>query len=169
MDKKLLIILLLTVIYIFGIHPFGSQSEFKRIELKNIHKSIVEERLLAKKAEEIKKAYSSNQSIIKKNRSLFFPVNTPTSNDMSKLQQIIKRIAGENGMQIVSINWGVVTKKTGYYALPISFRIRGYPDQLKRFMKGILSSDKLIRFETFSISKFRKQLLISSVAMGFKL
>ena len=54
MDKKLLIILLLTVIYIFGIHPFGSQSEFKRIELKNIHKSIAEERFIAKKAEEIK-------------------------------------------------------------------------------------------------------------------
>jgi|GEM_PF-5337336 len=169
MDKKLLIILLLTVLYIFLIHPFASQSEFKRIELKNIQKSIAEEKFIAKKANKIKTAYVSDQSVIKKNRSLFFPKNTPTSNDMSKLQQIIKQIAEKNGVQIVSINWGIVTKKADYYQLPISFRIRCYPNQMKQFIKELLSSDKLIRFKSFSISKFRKQILISAVVTGFKL
>ncbi len=168
-DKRLLIIILLLAIYSIVINPLNSQSEFKKMELKNISKSIAKEKFIAKKTEEIKKAYAANQLIVKENKALFFPADTPTSTDMSKFQQIIKRIAEKNGMQIINVNWGAVVKKTGYYILPISFQIRCYPNQLEQFIKEILSSNRLVRFKTFSVSKYRKQLIINAVVVGFKI
>ena len=169
-DKKLLAILILLAGYVLWIKPLQQEAAPKWVQLTTIRKSIAKEEFIAKQAEKIKSIYPVYEKIINSNRALFFPKNTPLATDRSKLQQMVKHLLEQNGLEVVRINWGEVIKKAGYEKLPLSFTARGYPGQIETFLKQLLSANKLIRFEQISISKFRREkLVIEAIIVGFKL
>ncbi len=168
-DKKLLIILLLLAAYIFVVKPLNTSLKTKIFELRNLEKSIAKEKFIEKKAPQIKKLYPLYMKRAKKNDSLFFLENTSVSTSMSNMQKMLKRAIKTNDLISVSMNWGVAEKKDSYQVLPISFIVRGYPNQISGFIKSVLTSHKLFRFITYSVSKYRKKIVVRATVVGFKL
>lgn len=168
-DKKLLIILFLLAAHIFIVKPFNLRLETKTFELRNLEKSIAKEKFIEKKSLKIKKLYPQYMKTVKRNNSLFFKQNTSVSASMSNMQKMLKRAIKTNDLISVNMNWGVAEKKDGYQVLPISFIVRGYPNQISGFIKSVLTSHKLFRFITYSVSKYRKKIAVRATVVGFKL
>ncbi len=168
-DKKLLIILILLAIYIFFVNPLNSKLKMKMFELRNIEKYIAKEKFIENKAKEIKKTYPQAMQKIRKNQQLFFPENISTSSAMSYMQKTIKNLALKEGLNIINMHWGVAENKNNYDSLPISFTMKGYPNQIFLFIKDILSLKKLIKFNIYSTSAYRDKILIRAVVSGFKI
>lgn len=168
-DRKLVLILILLICYVFWVRPLKQNAQPEFSEIKTIQKSIAKKKFIAKHQNEIKKSYKRNQRIIHQNEALLFSEDTSLTNDRSKLQQVLKGMLISSGLTVVRINWGEVVKKKGYDALPLSFIARGTPDQLENLFIRIQKSRKLLRFYQITISKYRKKrLLIEAIIMGYK-
>ncbi len=168
-DKKLLTILLLLAFYIFVVNPLNSKLQMKTFELRHLEKAIAKEKFIEKKSKEIEKLYPEALKRIEKNKKLFFKGGVSVSSSMSLLQKIIKNVARNSGLQVVSMNWGVAQDRKEYIVLPISFVVRGSPNRVFYFVKNILSLDKLIRFSAYSTSKFNNIIALRAVVVGFKI
>jgi len=168
-DKKLLTILLLLAFYIFLVNPLNSKLQMKTFELKHLEKAIAKEKFIEKKSKQIEKLYPEALKKIERNKKLFFEGAVSVSSSMSSMQKIIKNEARNNGLQVVSMNWGIAQDRGGYTVLPISFVVRGAPDRVFSFVKNILSLDKLIRFSMYSTIKFKDIIALRAVVVGFKI
>ena len=169
MDKKLLIIVVLLALYVMWIKPLNQQAQLVRYQLAAIDKSIAKEKFIAKQAKEIEKLYPQYMKISKQNKELLFPSDISASTALSSIQQYIKKASKRNKMQLVRINWGDEEDKDGYSVLPMSFTVKGYPSQLDAFLRDLFNFNKLLKFESASISAYSYKISFNAIIKCFKL
>ena len=170
-DKRLLLILVLLAIYIFGVKPYVDKIPFEMLMLKHLRKAISEEEFIKEKSRDIEKLFPKYIKVSRENRKLFFSPNTPASAAMSNIQAFIKKTSLHDGMQLIRVNWGLKEDKDGYVVLPISMTVKGYPSQLGKFLKDLTKFQKLLKFETVSVSAsaFSSKLSVTAIIRCYKL
>lgn len=170
-DKRLFVILVLLAVYVIGVKPALERLPFKVAMLKNLRKEIYEERFIRKRSEDIEKVFPKYIKIDKQNKKLFFSSSISVSAAMSSMQAFVKKASLHSGMQLIRVNWGSKEDRKGYEVLPISFTVKGYPSQLRTFLKELVKFQKLVKFESVSISAsaFSSKLSLTAIIKCYKL
>jgi len=168
-DKKVLTILVFLAMYVFISVPLKSKLETNVSILRNIERSIAKEKFIEQKSKDIKKLYPKAIQKIKKDTSMFFTEDVSTSSAMSSVQKMIELIAKRNSLRVMNINWGAAIKINGYIKLPISFTLKGYSKNIFLFTRDVLSLKKILKFSIYSTTKYKNEILVRAVVVGFKI
>ena len=170
-DKKLLVILILLSIYIWGVKPLLNKMDYGITQLKYLRRSISKEKFINQKLNRIEKLYPKYMNVADKDSALFFSSKVSASEVMSEMQGFIKSTATRSGVQLLRINWGNEMNKKGYSVLPISLSVKGYPYQIDNFLKDLYSFKKLIRFESVTVmaSTYSSKPSLNAIVKCFKL
>jgi len=170
-DKRLLIVLTLLAVYVFGVRPISEKIPYEMFILSKIRKAISEEKFISNRAEDIKKLFPKYMKVAERNKRLFFSPDISTSKAMSNIQLFLRKISSQSGIQITRINWGADTDKGDYIVLPISLTIKGTPPQIGVFLKDLINFKKLSRFDSVSIyaSDFSRYISFNTIIKFYKL
>jgi Tfp pilus assembly protein PilO len=100
------------------------------------------------------------------NQSLIFPADEHLSTVTASLQQQIKETAEQCGVTLTKLRTGDPEQvdQRAYERLPISFAIRGFPDQTGRFLVQIFRMDKFLRIYTMELTARRDNKLHLSLS-----
>lgn len=170
-DKRMFVILVLLAVYVIGVKPVVDRLPFELIRLKSLRKAISEERFIKNRAKEIESVFPKYLKVDAQNKKLFFAPSVSSSAAMSNVQAFIKKASSLSGMQLMRVNWGSKEDKKGYEILPLSLAVKGYPSQLRVFLKELMQFKKLIKFEsvTISASAFSSELSMTAIVRCYKL
>jgi len=168
--RYVLFFLLVLTLYIGYVDDKKKETEQLINQLKIINTKIANNETLIKQKENILTKIKRQEEISRKNRSKLFP---PTINDsliFGKVQQYIKNICNDIGVDLVSSNWGEVIRKSKYKKIPVSFIIRIYPHQLTTFFNKLYSYEKFLKIDSIMIGNYKSQkLVINFIVSAYKL
>ncbi len=171
-DKKVIIILLLLVGYIFFIKPKAENIESMVQELAFIQQKISKEEYLKKNKEKILKDIDKMLQIAQKNKQKFFSPQINNSEALGKILEYLKNSALKNNIEFLTSQWGEpVEDETGnFMKLPISVVVRGDPPDINKYLQDVYSYNKLIKIDKVTFGIYRKEKInLSFSVIGYKL
>jgi Tfp pilus assembly protein PilO len=168
--RNLLFLLLSILLFMKYGEPTKKDIEYLKGELTLLNTKISKESWILKEKRNLMKELKKQEKKAEENRKKLFSSNLNNSIALGKVQNYIKKIAEDSGMDFVSSNWGEPIEKDRYIKLPISFILRGYPANVDTFLKKLYSWNKLLKIETITIGKFNRQkLVLNFTIFAFKL
>ena len=170
MSRNFLVLVLALLLFTTYGRDAKRDVEDLKNELSLINAKIAKEKHIIANKDMLIKKIKSQEKVAIQNKKMLFPPNVNDSIAFGKIQSFVKRVVSNLGMDFVSSNWGEPVQKEGYLKLPISFIVRCYPEQVDEFLKKMYSYDKLLKIESITIGKFRKEkLVLNLIICGFKL
>ena len=170
MSKRPLVLLLAILIFSLYARPAREAVEKLKDELIFINAKIKREQSILERKKDFLKVIQKQQQRAEVNEKKMFASVVNDSIALGEIQSHIKKIALDIGMDFVSSNWGEPLKKHKYIKLPISFMLRGYPDEVNEFFKKLSSLEKIFKIERITIGKYKKEKLVLNFSLsGFKM
>jgi len=170
MTRNLLALLFVILVFITYGEPAKEDMENLKEELLLLNTRISKENDILKKKRKLIEELKRQKEVALKNEKKLFPADVNDSIALGEIQSFVKKIARDSGMDFVSSNWGEPVEKEGYVKLPISFILRGYPENVDEFLRKLYSYDRLLRIERITIGKFKKEkLVLNFVISAFKM
>jgi Tfp pilus assembly protein PilO len=171
-DKKVIVILLLLVVYIFFVKPKAENIEPLVQELALYQKKITKEQYLKENKDEILKDINKMLEFAEKNKEKFFPPETNNSEALGQILEFLKLTAINDNVEFLTSQWGEpVEDETGnFLKLPLSVVVRGYPEDINKYLQDVYSYKKLIKIDKLSTSIYRNEKInLSFSTTGYKL
>jgi len=171
-DKKLIVLLLILLVYIFFIKPKSENIKPLLEENKFYQKKILKEKYLKENREKIIKNITKMMKVAKKNKEKFFQKQISNSEAIGKIAEFLKNSAIMTNTEFVNSYWGepIEDETNSYIKLPLSVTIRGYPPEIDKFLKNIFSYEKLLKIERLTVGIYEKQkLVVNFTIIGYKL
>ncbi len=171
-DKKIIVILLLLIGYIFFIKPKAQNIEPMVEEIALYQKKISKEEYLKKNKEKILKDINDMLKISEKNKQKFFPPEINNSEALGSILEFLKSSALKNNVEFLTSQWGEpVEDETGnFIKLPISVVVRGNPPDINRYLQDVYSFTKIVKIDKLTLSIYRKEKVnLSFSVVGYKL
>jgi hypothetical protein len=170
-DRSLLIVLMITVAFIFYVKPAREKGEQTRMRLAVIETQIAAQEAIKRGSADFKNRVATTGKTATSNEAYLYPAKTSASLALVDLQDFVKNTATTTKMEITTSNWGepVVDAATGMTRIPMTFMLKGVPVDLDQFLQKLLYGKKYIKIERATISKFQdQQLYINLSLVAFK-
>lgn len=170
-DRSLLIVLMITVAFIFYIKPAREKGEQTKMRLAVIETQIAAQETIKRESADFKKRVATTGKTATTNEAYVYPVKTSASLALVDLQDFVKSTATATKMEIITSTWGepVADAVTGMTRIPMNFTITGVPADVDQFLQKILFGKKYIKIERATVSKTQvQQLLLNLSLVAFK-
>lgn len=170
-DKSLLIVLMITVAFIFYVKPAREQAEQTKIKLTVVEAQIAAQDTIKRGSKDFEKKMLVLTKTSTANESYIYSEKTSASLALVDLQDFVKKTATATKMEITTSTWGepVFDSTTGMSRIPMSFMLKGVPADLEPFLQKLLYGNKYIKIERATVSKYQdQQLLINLSLIAFK-
>jgi len=170
-DRSLLIVLVITVAFIFYIKPAREKGEQIRMRLTVVESQIAAQEAIKRGSADFRKRVAMTGKTATANESYIYPAKTSASLALVDLQDFVKSTATATKMEVITSTWGepVIDAATGMARIPMSFMLRGVPADVDQFFQKLLYGKKFIKIEKATISKYQdQQLLLNLSLVAFK-
>ncbi|MFA7403356.1 MAG: GspMb/PilO family protein [Pelobacteraceae bacterium] len=170
-DRSLLIVLVITVAFIFYIKPARERGEQTKMRLAVVESQIAAQESIKRGSADFKKRVASLGKTATTNEAYIYPAKTSSSLALVDLQDFVKSTATATKMEITTSTWGepVADSTTGMTRIPMTFMLKGIPADVDQFLQKLLYGKKFIKIERATISKYQdQQLLLSLSLVAFK-
>jgi Type II secretion system (T2SS), protein M subtype b len=166
-DRSLLIVLLITVAFIFYIRPAREKGDLTRMRLAVIETQIATQESMKRDSASFKTRVAAIGNTSTINEAYIYPAATSASLALVDLQDFVKSTATAAKLEITTSTWGepVADSSIGMTRIPMSFMLRGLPADVDAFLQKILYGKKFIKVDRASISKFQDQLLVLNLSL----
>lgn len=166
-DRTLIIVLMITVAFIFYIKPAREKSEQTRMRLTVIESQIAAQEAIKGGSDDFRKRVASIGKTATANETYFYTAATSASLDLVDLQDFVKNIAAATKMEIATSTWGepAADSTSGLTRIPMVFVLKGVPADVDQFLQKLLYGKKYIKIERATISKSQEQLLILNISL----
>jgi hypothetical protein len=170
-DRSLLVVLLITVVFIFYIKPGREKGEQIKMRLAVIETQIAAQEAIKRGRADFKKRVFTIGKTATTNEAYLYSAKTSASLALVDLQDYVKNTATATKIEIATSTWGepVVDSSTGMTRIPMSFMFKGIPADIDQFFQKLLYGKKYIKIERAGVSKFQdQQLLLNLSLVAFK-
>jgi hypothetical protein len=166
-DRSLLIVLMITVAFIFYVKPAREKGEQTRLKLLVIESQIAAQEAIKRGSSDFKKRVDAIGKTATANEAYIYPEKTSASLALVDLQDFVKIIANATKLEITTSTWGepVADTTTGLTRIPMSFMFKGTPEAVDQFLQKLLYGKKYLRIERATITKYQDQQLILNLSL----
>jgi len=166
-DRSLLIVLVITVAFIFYIKPARERGEQTRMRLAVVESQIAAQEAIKRGSADFNKRVAALGKTATTNEAYIYPAKTSSSLALVDLQDFVKNTATSTKMEITTSTWGepVADSTTGMTRIPMTFMLKGIPADVDQFLQKLLYGKKFIKIERATISKYQEQQLLLSLSL----
>lgn len=166
-DRSLLIVLMITVAFIFYIKPAREKDEQTRMRLAVIETQIAAQETIKRESADFKKRVATTGKTATTNETYVYPAKTSASLALVDLQDFVKSSAAAAKMEIATSTWGepVADAVTGMTRIPMTFILKGVPAAVDQFLQKLLYGKKYIKIERATITKSQEQQLLLNLSL----
>jgi Tfp pilus assembly protein PilO len=160
-DRSLLLLLVVTVAFIFYVKPATEKNSLLRSQVAVLDSQIAFQKNFRAKSGEIDKRLKASGTAAGQNNGYLFPAGQSESLAMVELQEMVRRLAIAEHLEVVSATWGepVMDGKNLVTRLPMSFVVKGLPPELDTFLRKLSHGGRFVKIERASIAKQMDQVL----------
>lgn len=166
-DRSLLIILAITVAFIFYVKPARQNIDLLKTRIAVLDSQIATQENIKKLRREIDGRVKATGAAASANEEFLYPAGKSSSLALVDLQETVKSAAAATHMEVVNSTWGepVPDEKSGLTRIPMSFMVKGLPADMDQFLQRLLHGKRFIRAERASVTKFQDQLLVLNLSL----
>ncbi len=171
-DRSLLLLLLvLTVVYVFYLKPQREKSDLLKTKLSVLDSEIAMQNAVKSDHQVIEQSLKKSSAPAAANDSRLYPAGESNSLAMVDFQEFIKKSALTSKLQIITSTWGEQSSDavTGQTRYPLSMTVKGAPSDIDTFLRTILYGRLHLKIDRASLTKTQdQQLLLNFSLMAFK-
>lgn len=166
-DRSLLIVLMITVAFIFYVKPARENTEQIRMRLAVVESQIAAQETIKRGSADFKKTVAKIGKIAISNEAYVYPEKSSSSLALVDLQDFVKSMATATKMEILTSTWGepVADPATAMTRIPLSITLKGGPADVDQFLQKILYGKKFIKIERATIAKYQEQQLSLNLSL----
>jgi hypothetical protein len=167
MDRSLLLLLAITVAFIFYVKPARENINLLQTRLDVLNSQIAAQENIKRQNKNLGGYLKTTGIAASANEGYLYPAAESTSMAMVDLQDFVKNSATANRQEIVASTWGepVDDPKTGQIRLPMTFTVKGAPSDLDAFLRKLLHDRHFIKIERATVSRYQDQQLMFNFSM----